>query len=195
MIHPDKPVSRLIQEGPFRYTCNPVFLSRAMIYAGIAVLRNALWAIILLPLALNVIQREVMGHEGRYLKRRLRRGVPTLQGAGAPLSVMGRRWRPPGGLGLLTGCHPLEAHRLQAVGQKGAELKLRQFCTLGCISRGLRRKRTRQRFKSVRAHTLSSAFWRGSRYRPFHNDSGRGLGFEDSQYASRRYLPALSRNV
>ncbi len=41
----------------------------AMIYAGIAVRRNALWAILLLPLVLFVIQREVIGREERYLER------------------------------------------------------------------------------------------------------------------------------
>jgi protein-S-isoprenylcysteine O-methyltransferase Ste14 len=65
----DKPVSNLIQEGPFRYTRNPLYLSDAMIYAGIAVLRNSLWAIVLLPLAMIAIQREVMGREERYLER------------------------------------------------------------------------------------------------------------------------------
>jgi protein-S-isoprenylcysteine O-methyltransferase Ste14 len=68
-IRPDKPVSNLIQDGPFRYTRNPLYLSDAMIYAGIAILRNSLWAIVLLPLVLYAIQREVMGREERYLER------------------------------------------------------------------------------------------------------------------------------
>jgi protein-S-isoprenylcysteine O-methyltransferase Ste14 len=65
----DKPVSTLIQEGPFRYTRNSLYLSDAMIYAGIAVLRNSLWAIVLPPLVLLVIQREVIGREEGYLER------------------------------------------------------------------------------------------------------------------------------
>jgi len=40
-----------------------------MLYAGIAVLRNALWAILPLPLVLYVIQREVIEREERYLER------------------------------------------------------------------------------------------------------------------------------
>jgi len=62
-------VPRLTTEGPFRYTRNPGYLSMAMIYAGIAVLRNALWAILLLPLVLYMTQREVIGREERYLER------------------------------------------------------------------------------------------------------------------------------
>ena len=68
-VRTDKPVPRLTTEGPFRYTRNPGYLSLAMLYAGIAVLRNALWAILLLPLVLIVIQREVIGREERYLER------------------------------------------------------------------------------------------------------------------------------
>jgi protein-S-isoprenylcysteine O-methyltransferase Ste14 len=40
-----------------------------MIYAGISALRNSLWAIVLLPLGMFMIQREVMGREERYLER------------------------------------------------------------------------------------------------------------------------------
>jgi protein-S-isoprenylcysteine O-methyltransferase Ste14 len=68
-IRTDKPVPRLTTEGPFRYTRNPSYLALAMIYAGIAVLRNSLWAILLLPLVVVVIQREVIGREERYLER------------------------------------------------------------------------------------------------------------------------------
>jgi protein-S-isoprenylcysteine O-methyltransferase Ste14 len=65
----DKPVSILVQDGPFRYSRNPGYLSLTILYAGIAILRNALWAILLLPLVLYVIQREVIEREERYLER------------------------------------------------------------------------------------------------------------------------------
>jgi len=68
-IRIDKPVSSLVQNGPFRYSRNPGYVALAMIYTGIAVLRNALWAILLLPLVLYVIQREVIEREERYLER------------------------------------------------------------------------------------------------------------------------------
>ena len=68
-IRTDRPVPKLTTDGPFLYTRNPGYLSLAMIYAGIAVLRNALWAILTLPLVLLVIQREVIGREERYLER------------------------------------------------------------------------------------------------------------------------------
>jgi protein-S-isoprenylcysteine O-methyltransferase Ste14 len=68
-IRTDKPVPSLVTGGPFRYTRNPGYLSLAMIYAGVAVRRNALWAILLLPAVLLVIQREMIGREERYLER------------------------------------------------------------------------------------------------------------------------------
>jgi protein-S-isoprenylcysteine O-methyltransferase Ste14 len=68
-IRIDKPVSSLIQDGPFRYSRNPGYLALTMLYAGIAVRRNSLWAILLLPLVLIVIQREVIEREERYLER------------------------------------------------------------------------------------------------------------------------------
>ena len=67
---PYKPVSRIVTQGPFRYTRNPGYLSMAMIYTGITVLANALWAILLLPVALLVIQRGVIEREERYLERK-----------------------------------------------------------------------------------------------------------------------------
>src|SRR4051794_29117767 len=63
-----KPVPRLTTEGPFRHIRNPAYLGLAMISAGIAVLRNAPWTI-LLPLVFLVIQREVIGREERCLER------------------------------------------------------------------------------------------------------------------------------
>jgi protein-S-isoprenylcysteine O-methyltransferase Ste14 len=68
-IRTDRPVPRLTTEGPFRHTRNPSYLALAVIYAGIAILRNSLWAMLLLPLVVMVIQREVIGREERYLER------------------------------------------------------------------------------------------------------------------------------
>jgi protein-S-isoprenylcysteine O-methyltransferase Ste14 len=68
-IRTDQPVPRLVPDGPFRYTRNPGYLGLTMLYAEIAELRNALCAILLLPVVVYVIQREVIGREERYLER------------------------------------------------------------------------------------------------------------------------------
>ncbi len=67
-INPEKPVSSLVTGEPFWYTRNPGYLSMAMIHAGIAARANALWAVLLLPAALLVIQRGVIEREERYLE-------------------------------------------------------------------------------------------------------------------------------
>ena len=76
-IDAKEPVSRLVVEGPFRYSRNPGYLSLAMIYTGLASLANALWAILLLPAALLVIQRGVVEREERYLERKFGEELST----------------------------------------------------------------------------------------------------------------------
>jgi protein-S-isoprenylcysteine O-methyltransferase Ste14 len=66
--NPYKPVTRVVTEGPFHYTRNPGYLAMAMIYTGIAGLANALWAVLLLPVAMFAIQRGVIEREERYLE-------------------------------------------------------------------------------------------------------------------------------
>jgi protein-S-isoprenylcysteine O-methyltransferase Ste14 len=65
---PYKPVEHIATEGPFRYTRNPGYLAMTLIYAGIASLANALWANLLLPASLLVIQHGVIEREERYLE-------------------------------------------------------------------------------------------------------------------------------
>ena len=65
---PYEAVSHLVTQGPFNYTRNPAYLSMTIIYTAIATLANALWAIVLLPVALLVIQRGVIEREERYLE-------------------------------------------------------------------------------------------------------------------------------
>jgi protein-S-isoprenylcysteine O-methyltransferase Ste14 len=69
-VDPREPVVRIVTHGPFARTRNPAYLSMAMIYAGIASLRNALWPILLLPAALMVVQKGVIEREERYLERK-----------------------------------------------------------------------------------------------------------------------------
>jgi protein-S-isoprenylcysteine O-methyltransferase Ste14 len=68
--NPYKPSSGIVTDGPFRYTRNPAYLSMTTIYAGIAALARASWALLLLPVALGVIRRGVIEREERYLERK-----------------------------------------------------------------------------------------------------------------------------
>lgn len=67
---PDVPVRELVEEGPYSYSRNPLYLSMAMTYAGIAALANARWAVLLLPAVLTAINQGMVRREERYLEER-----------------------------------------------------------------------------------------------------------------------------
>jgi protein-S-isoprenylcysteine O-methyltransferase Ste14 len=68
-IRPDQPSTSLATGGPYRFTRNPMYLSLALCYAGIAILNQSIWALLLLPLVLFVIQDKVIKREERHLGR------------------------------------------------------------------------------------------------------------------------------
>ena len=65
-----KPTATIVTTGPYRFTRNPGYLSLALIYCGIAVLTNALWAFVPLVLTLILVDRAVIRREERYLGRK-----------------------------------------------------------------------------------------------------------------------------
>ncbi len=67
--NPYRPTTALVTSGPYRYTRNPIYLSMAGIYAGVAALANALWPFLLLPFALLAIDLGMVAREERYLAR------------------------------------------------------------------------------------------------------------------------------
>lgn len=69
-VDPTEPAIVLVTDGPFKYTRNPLYLSLTLFYAGVAALVNTLWAMILLPFVLFVMNRGVIAREERYLERK-----------------------------------------------------------------------------------------------------------------------------
>jgi protein-S-isoprenylcysteine O-methyltransferase Ste14 len=65
-----KATTKIVTEGPFRFSRNPGYVSLTAIYAGIAVLADALWPLFLLPGIVLVVERGVIDREERYLERR-----------------------------------------------------------------------------------------------------------------------------
>jgi protein-S-isoprenylcysteine O-methyltransferase Ste14 len=73
-IDPYKPSEAIVTDGPYRLTRNPGYLGMALTYAGIALVSNALWVLVPLPVAIAVIDRGVIAREERYLERKF--GTP-----------------------------------------------------------------------------------------------------------------------
>ncbi len=67
-VNPELPATALVTQGPFQFTRNPLYLSLALIYAGLATLINTLWAFFLFPALLFIMQRGVIEREERYLE-------------------------------------------------------------------------------------------------------------------------------
>lgn len=67
---PRQPVTTIVTSGPFQLSRNPIYLSMALMYSGIAVLTNALWPMLLLPFVLGIMNRGVIDREERYLERK-----------------------------------------------------------------------------------------------------------------------------
>ncbi len=68
-VRPDRAASTLVTTGPYKLTRNPMYLGLAFLYLGIAIADQSVWAIILLPIVLAVIQRWVIEPEEAFLER------------------------------------------------------------------------------------------------------------------------------
>jgi protein-S-isoprenylcysteine O-methyltransferase Ste14 len=73
-VDPYTPTEAIVSDGPYRLTRNPCYLGMALTYAGIAIVSNAPWALVPLPVAIAVIDRGVIAREERYLERKF--GTP-----------------------------------------------------------------------------------------------------------------------
>lgn len=69
-VRPDRAATTLVIKGPYRFTRNPMYLGLAAAYLGVTVAAQSLWALILLPVVLAVIQRKVIRREEAFLAGR-----------------------------------------------------------------------------------------------------------------------------
>lgn len=68
--NPWRPTTAIATDGPYRLTRNPAYLGMALVYIGIALLSQALWVLLPLPLVLAIVDRGVIAREERYLERK-----------------------------------------------------------------------------------------------------------------------------
>ena len=69
-MRPDRGASTLVTTGSYRFTRNPMYLGLALVYSGIAIADQSIWALILLPVVLAILQRHAIKPEEAFLERR-----------------------------------------------------------------------------------------------------------------------------
>ena len=69
-VDPYTPSQAIVTDGPYRLTRNPGYVGMTLAYAGIAIVSNAPWALVPLPVVVAVIDRAVIAREERYLERK-----------------------------------------------------------------------------------------------------------------------------
>ena len=67
---PIRPTTAIASRGPYRFTRNPMYLGMAALSAGVALLANALWPLLMLIVVLGLVQAIVILPEERYLERK-----------------------------------------------------------------------------------------------------------------------------
>jgi protein-S-isoprenylcysteine O-methyltransferase Ste14 len=67
---PTRATTAVASGGPYRFTRNPMYLGLGLVSVGVAGVANALWPLLLVPLALALVQRLVICREERYLEHK-----------------------------------------------------------------------------------------------------------------------------
>jgi protein-S-isoprenylcysteine O-methyltransferase Ste14 len=62
-----RPTTAIVETGPYRFTRNPMYLAMCVAYLGLSLTLNNVWALVLFPFVLIVVDRSVIRREERYL--------------------------------------------------------------------------------------------------------------------------------
>jgi protein-S-isoprenylcysteine O-methyltransferase Ste14 len=66
---PVKPTTALVLNGPYQMTRNPMYLGLLCLYLAAAFWLNLVWALVLVPILIGIVQRVVIEKEERYLEQ------------------------------------------------------------------------------------------------------------------------------
>ena len=68
-VAPYEPTTALVTGGPYRLSRNPAYLGFGLVYAGIALLADAPWVLLPLPVVVAAMRQGVILREEAYLER------------------------------------------------------------------------------------------------------------------------------
>jgi protein-S-isoprenylcysteine O-methyltransferase Ste14 len=68
--NPLEPTTAIVSSGPYKFTRNPIYISFVVLYSGIAIMANILWAIFLLPVVQIMMHFGVIVREEQYLEQK-----------------------------------------------------------------------------------------------------------------------------
>ena len=69
-VRPDRATDRLVTDGPFSFTRNPLYLAGTMLVLGIGLVSGILWFLLLAILAAFIVQKVAIEREERHLQLR-----------------------------------------------------------------------------------------------------------------------------
>jgi len=72
-VRTSHPTTALVEDGPYAWTRNPIYVSFLLLQLALALLVHSAWLLVTLPLLWAVLQFGVVAREERYLERRLGR--------------------------------------------------------------------------------------------------------------------------
>jgi Putative protein-S-isoprenylcysteine methyltransferase len=67
-IVPLRPASRIVTNGPYRFTRNPMYTGLTLVYLGVSLYMNSAWPLLALPIVLALLIRLVVRREEAYLR-------------------------------------------------------------------------------------------------------------------------------
>jgi protein-S-isoprenylcysteine O-methyltransferase Ste14 len=67
-VRPDRPSTAIVEDGPFHYTRNPLYLAVITMFVGLAQMANSAWFLILLVPMVVILHYGVVRREERYLE-------------------------------------------------------------------------------------------------------------------------------
>jgi len=66
-FNPAKPTVRIVREGPFRFSRNPLYLALLFLLGGIAALRCSIWLVCAVPILFVLLEYLAIRPEEKYL--------------------------------------------------------------------------------------------------------------------------------